>query len=46
MGFRRAQYKDLFFFLLYVNDMVAACRDLDLVLFADDTSIFAKVVQM
>ena len=30
------------FFLLYVNDMVAACRELDLVLFADDTSIFAK----
>ena len=30
------------FFLLYVNDMVRACRDLDLVLFADDTDIFAQ----
>ena len=28
------------FFLLYV--MVRACRDLDLVLFADDTNIFAQ----
>ena len=30
------------FFLLYVNDMVRACRGLDLVLFADDTNIFAE----
>ena len=30
------------FFLLYVNDMVRACGGLDLVLFADDTNIFAK----
>ena len=30
------------FFLIYVNDMVRACSDLDLVLFADDTNIFAK----
>ena len=30
------------FFLIYVNDMVRACPDLDLVLFADDTNIFAK----
>ena len=30
------------FFLLYVNDMVASCKDLELVLFADDTNIFAK----
>ena len=29
------------FFLLYVNDMVRACQGLDLVLFADDTNIFA-----
>ena len=30
------------FFLNYFNDMVRACTDLDLVLFADDTNIFAK----
>ena len=30
------------FFLIYVNDMVRACRDLNLVLFADDTNIFAE----
>ena len=30
------------FFLLYVNDMVRACQGLDLVLFADDTNIFAE----
>ena len=30
------------FFLLYVNDMVASCKELELVLFADDTNIFAK----
>ena len=30
------------FFLLYVNDMVRACGGLDLVLFADDTNIFAE----
>ena len=30
------------FFLLYVNDMMRACRGLDLVLFADDTNIFAE----
>ena len=30
------------FFLLYVNDMVASCRELELVLFADDTNLFAK----
>ena len=30
------------FFLLYVNDMVRASGDLDLVLFADDTNIFAQ----
>ena len=30
------------FFLIYVNDMVRACRDLELVLFADDTNIFAQ----
>ena len=30
------------FFLIYVNDMVRACRGLDLVLFADDTNIFAQ----
>ena len=30
------------FFLLYVNDMVNACRDLILVLFADDTNVFAE----
>ena len=30
------------FFLLYVNDMAKACKDLDLVLFADDTNIFAE----
>ena len=30
------------FFLIYVNDMVRACRGLDLVLFADDTNIFAE----
>ena len=30
------------FFLLYVNDMVAACKELEFVLFADDTNIFAK----
>ena len=30
------------FFIVYVNDMVNACPDLDLVLFADDTNIFAR----
>ena len=30
------------FFLLYVNDMVKACEGLDLVMFADDTNIFAE----
>ena len=30
------------FFLIYVNDMVRACAGLDLVLFADDTNIFAQ----
>ena len=30
------------FFLIYVNDMVRACRGLDLVLFADDTNVFAQ----
>ena len=30
------------FFLIYVNDMVRACRGLELVLFADDTNIFAQ----
>ena len=30
------------FFLIYVNDMVRACGDLNLVLFADDTSIFGE----
>ena len=30
------------FFLIYVNDMVSACKELELVLFADDTNIFAK----
>ena len=30
------------FFLIYVNDMVKACPELELVLFADDTNIFAQ----
>ena len=30
------------FFLIYVNDMVRACEGLNLVLFADDTNIFAE----
>ena len=30
------------FFLIYVNDMVKACPQLELVLFADDTNIFAQ----
>ena len=30
------------FFLLYVNDMGRACQELQLVLFADDTNIFAR----
>ena len=30
------------FFLIYVNDMVRASKDLELVLFADDTNIFAN----
>ena len=30
------------FFLMYVNDMARACPGLDLVLFADDTNIFAQ----
>ena len=30
------------FFLLYVNDMVASCKELELVLFAEATNIFAK----
>ena len=30
------------FFLLYVNDMGKSCRELELVLFADDTNIFAQ----
>ena len=30
------------FFLIYVNDMVAVSKDLELVLFADDTNIFSK----
>ena len=30
------------FFLLYVNDMVKACGDLELILFADNTNVFAE----
>ena len=30
------------FFLVYVNDMVKACGSLELVLFADDTNIYAE----
>lgn len=30
------------FFLMYVNDMARACPELELVLFADDTNIFAQ----
>ena len=30
------------FFILYINDMVRACEGRDLVLFADDTNIFAE----
>ena len=30
------------FFLLYVNDMPAACESLALILFADDASVFAE----
>ena len=30
------------FFLVYVNDMVRECSDLDLVLFVDVTNIFAQ----
>ena len=30
------------FFIIYVNDMARACKGLELVLFADDTSSFAK----
>ena len=30
------------FFLLYVNDMPSACKRLALILFADDTSVFAE----
>jgi hypothetical protein len=30
------------FFILYVNDMMRACEGLELVLFADDTNIFAE----
>ena len=30
------------FFILYFNDMVRACKGLDLVLCADDTNIFAE----
>ena len=30
------------FFILYVNDMARACKGLELVLFADDTSSFAR----
>ena len=30
------------FFLIYVNNMVRACRGLDLVLFVDDTNLFAE----
>ena len=30
------------FFIIYVNDMVGACEGLELVLFADDTNIFAE----
>ena len=30
------------FFILYVNDMVRANKDLELVLFADDTNLFCK----
>ena len=29
-------------FLIYVNDMVRGCGDLDLVLFTDDTNMFAQ----
>ena len=32
----------LFFFLIYVSDMVRVSRDLGFVLFADDTNIFAE----
>jgi hypothetical protein len=30
------------FFLLYVNDMARATEELDFVLFADDTNLFAE----
>ena len=30
------------FFILYVDDMVRACKGMDLVLFADDTKNFAE----
>ena len=30
------------FFIVFVNDMIRAAKQMDLVLFADDTSIFAK----
>ena len=30
------------FFLVYVNDMVRVSRDLEFVLFADDTNLFAE----
>ena len=31
-----------FFFLIYVNDMIRASKELDFILFADDTNVFAR----
>jgi hypothetical protein len=39
--FLKALYWDLFFFLLYVNDLVRLSEFFRFVLFADDTNLFA-----
>lgn len=40
MGSLRAPYSDLYFFLLYINDLAEVSKELYTLLFADDTNVF------
>ena len=40
--YQKVQYYNLFFFLIYINDLLEGSK-LDLKLFADDTSLFSAV---